>query len=165
SAQWHADETMVKVKGRWMWKWNLMDRQTRLLIASIISENRDIAQARRLFRKAKALVRTKPDVIVTDGLQVYGDAIRKEFYSNSGRKTEHIVKSGFAGKRSNSIIERHNGTFKDWYKNRRGLKKVDSPLIEGRDIANNFVHSNQALGGMTAAEAAGADEHLGDNES
>ena len=44
---WVADETMLKVNGRWVWFWDIIDAKTRYLLASHISTTRGTKDARR----------------------------------------------------------------------------------------------------------------------
>lgn len=46
----------------------------------------------------------------------------------------------------------------------RGLKKEDTPIINGERIYYNFIRPKQALDGKTPAEKAGIDLQLGDNK-
>jgi len=55
SGEFHADEMNIKVKGNWKWLWSIMDKDTRFLLASQISEKREIEDARILFQKAKTV--------------------------------------------------------------------------------------------------------------
>ena len=34
---WHVDEMMIKTGGKWSWLWNVMDRETRFLLANLIT--------------------------------------------------------------------------------------------------------------------------------
>ena len=78
---WRADEMMVNAKGDWRWLWNVIDEETRFMLSNIITKNREIDDARRVFAEAKSGARTKPDTIITDGLWSYVDAYRKEFFT------------------------------------------------------------------------------------
>jgi len=42
SGQWNADEMKVKFNGSWKWLWNVMDKETRYLLASNITEKREL---------------------------------------------------------------------------------------------------------------------------
>ena len=53
SGQWHVDEMKVKFGGNWKWLWNVMDKDTRYLLASNITEKREIEDAREVFALAK----------------------------------------------------------------------------------------------------------------
>lgn len=48
-----------------------------------------------------------------------------------------------------------NGEFRDREKVSRGLKKEDSPLIDGYQIFHNYIRPHQALEGKTPSEACG----------
>jgi putative transposase len=81
---WHADELFVKMKGGETRKgesgiaclWNVMDRQSRFLIASKLSEHRDTEGAIRAFNEAihNAHGQT-PNTINTDALRAYREGI------------------------------------------------------------------------------------------
>ena len=43
---WHADEMMVKIDGSWEYLWNVMDEQTRFQLASVVSTERKVRDAR-----------------------------------------------------------------------------------------------------------------------
>ena len=80
---WHCDETTVFIKKEgekkyYQWIWNLMDAKTRYLLACQVTETRYVKDARKPLRQAKEVALNVPDVIVTDGLQAYRDAIKDE---------------------------------------------------------------------------------------
>jgi hypothetical protein len=52
-------------------------------------------------------------------------------------------------------MERLNGEIRDREKVVRGVKKSDSPLIEGYQIFHNYVRPHMALDGKTPSEKAG----------
>jgi hypothetical protein len=60
-----------------------------------------------------------------------------------------------SGDLNNNKIERVNGEIRDREKVVRGVKKADSPLIDGYRIYHNYVRPHMALGGKTPAEKAG----------
>jgi transposase-like protein len=69
----------------------VMDGETRFLLASMISKKRGVDDARRLFRKAKAMAGIKPKKVVTDGLPAYGKAFNKEFWTRyKDERPEHM---------------------------------------------------------------------------
>jgi transposase-like protein len=85
SNQWHADELFVKMKGGETRKgntgiaylWNVMDRESRFLIASKLSEKRDINGAVQAFNEAiKNSHNNKPDVVYTDALRAYREGVK-----------------------------------------------------------------------------------------
>jgi transposase-like protein len=81
SETWHADELFVKMRGGINHKksknisflWNVMDRETRFLIASKISEARDSNGAIAAFKEAiKNAHGIKPEKVLTDSLRASG---------------------------------------------------------------------------------------------
>ena len=52
-------------------------------------------------------------------------------------------------------MERMNGEFRDREKVARGLKKDDSPLINGYQIFHNYIRPHMGLDGKTPAELCG----------
>lgn len=61
----------------------------------------------------------------------------------------------FDGHIHNNRMERLNGEIRDREKVVRGVKKADSPLIEGYQIFHNYVRPHMALEGKTPADKAG----------
>ena len=55
---------------------------------------------------------------------------------------------------NNNIQERLNGEFRDREKVFRGLKKVDSPAIDGIKLYHNFIRPHMGLNGDTPADRA-----------
>jgi len=163
SGIWHTDEMAVNIKGQFMWLWNLIDHDTRFLLASQISSKREIEDARRVFAEAKALAKVKPAFVVTDGLRAYQDAFNKEFFTLRNPRTEHVRLAGIAKRENNNMVERLHGTVRERDKVIRGLKKEESDIIEGLRIYYNFIRPHMALKGLTPAQVAGIDLQLGQN--
>jgi len=49
SGIWHTDEMAINIKGEYNWLWNVMDHETRFLLASQISQRREVKDARMVF--------------------------------------------------------------------------------------------------------------------
>jgi len=154
---WHSDEMALNVKGGWKWLWNLIDHKSKFLIASNISENRAIGDARKLFERGKKIAKKHPAFIVTDGLPTYKDACRREFYTRMAEKTEHVSLANITGFVNNNIVERLHGTIRERNKVMRGLGNNGSApeILEGFKIYYNFIRPHMGLNGRTPAEAAG----------
>lgn len=158
---WHADELFVKMTGGETRKgntgiaylWNVMDRQSRFLIASKLSEHRDTEGAINAFNEAihNAQGQT-PKEIHTDALRAYREGIARTF----GLKVDHIPKCGINKPHAdNNRIERLNGTLRERVKVQRGWKSHKSAIAEGKRINYNFVKPHMALNGETPAKKAG----------
>ena len=166
SQQWHVDEMKVKISGNWRWIWNGIDKDTRFMLASMISEKRMIQDARNAFQKAKAIGKVKPDRVVTDGLHSYEGAFKKEFWTLRGPRTKHVRMPRFRDKTNNCLVERLNGTIREREKVMRGLKQEESAqkILEGFRAYYNFIRKHQSLKGKTPAEMANIDLGLEGNK-
>jgi putative transposase len=160
SNQWHIDELFVKMKegetrkgqSSIAYLGNVMDRESRFLIASKLSEKRDINGAVQAFNEAIKNSHNKPDVVYTDALRTYREGVKQTL----GDKVEHIAKCGINKPHANNNrVERLNGTLRERVKVQRGWKSDKSAIAEGQRIYYNFVKSHQALEGKTPVEKAG----------
>jgi len=57
-----------------------MDKDTRYLLASNITEKREVEDARQIFALAKQVANTKPEKVITDGLPAYKKAFNKRIF-------------------------------------------------------------------------------------
>jgi transposase-like protein len=177
---WHADETIINVRkttplkvgsekfeGQYSWMWNLMDHETRFLIASEVTKHRDIEDARKVLSKAKDVAGAqRPDFIVTDKLHAYRKAIKDEFWTRKYPRTQHVRLVSFKEGTNNNIIERLHGTIKERTKVMRGMDTDESAklLLEGQRIHYNYLRPHSALNGQTPAQKAGIELGLEGNK-
>lgn len=139
SETWHADELFLRMKGSphqgryagLAFMWNVMDRETRFLLASKVSEGRDIAGAVKAFQEAiKNANGQAPEKILSDAHKSYSVGISLAFGKD---KPEHIAKCGIRKRHANNNrIERLNGTLRERVKVQRGWKSYETPLAEGQ---------------------------------
>jgi len=153
SWQWVIDETMVKVAGKNMWLWDVIDHKTRFLLATHITQSRNMRAAVAILTEANKRTIGLPARIVSDGMPAYPDAIDQVFGSDS----QHIRAKGLTAKVNTNVIERFQGTVKERTKVMRGLKTLESAKIisEGFIIHYNFLRPHMTLKGQTPAYAAG----------
>jgi len=157
---WHADERVVNVNGENPYLWNVMDSDTRFLLASRISKGRGISEARAAFREARTMTTVRPSEIRTDGFALYARAISKEFGNNYGPggkgHSPHRVVPSIRAPESNNLLERLNGTSKDRTKTTRAYDNDAGAfaLSEGWKVHYNLVRDHLALG-TTPGVAAG----------
>jgi transposase-like protein len=152
---WHTDEMKVKIGGCWEYLWNVMDERTRFQLASVVSKERHVRDARIVFQKAKQNSGgRKPKYIVTDGLQSYKPAINKEFLT-SHNETEHLWNVGLEHHPNNNHVERLHGTIRQREKVMRGVKIESTPIVEGHRLYYNFIKPHETLDGRTPSEEAG----------
>ena len=153
---WIADETVLKVGGRQMWFWDIIDEKSRFLLASRLSNTRTIKDAEALMQQAYDRAGKAPKKILTDKLNVYLEGIERVF----GGDTRHIQTSPFGregGDETTSIIERFHGTLKERTDIIRGFKSlVKSKLITDAWLVHyNFFKEHTALGDMPPAQNMG----------
>ena len=103
---WHVDEMMIKTGGKWSWLWNCMDKETRFLLANLVTKTREVKDARRIFQEAKRLAKNKPKAVVSDGLPAYIKAFKKEFFTLRKPRVEHVRMPRFIDRTSNNPVER-----------------------------------------------------------
>ena len=151
---WVADETVLRIDGK-RWLWDVIDADTRFLLATHLSTTRSTKDAQRLMELAAHRAGRTPEVVLTDKLAAYLDGIELTF----GADTRHVQTKPFAvdGGPSTSLIERWHGTLKDRTKVMRGMKTLPSArvLLDGWLVYYNFFRPHEGLGGKTPAEASG----------
>jgi transposase-like protein len=163
SQTWRADEIWIKFKGDMKYLFCLMDDETRYWIAQEVADGKQIHDARSIFHEAKEIAGKRPETLITDGLQSYKDAFKKEFYTNNKPQSQHINAIKLTGKANNNKMERINGEIRDREKTMRGLKVKETPMLQGMQIFHNFIRPHEGLEGKTPAEACGI-ELKGENK-
>ena len=164
TSSWHADETMIKVKGVWNYFWDGIDYNSRFIIMGMLTTDRTIADAKMFFKGAKKQVGgNSPSLIITDGCGAYEKGVSKIFWDKVRLgECKYIRKPGLrakVGKMSNNIIERFHNTVKErmkttrWFKSFKGAENA----MFGFVIQYNFLRPHMALNGMTPAKKAGLD--------
>lgn len=149
--KWVADEMFVKVGGKTMYHWNVMDVKTRFVLASYLSENRDLEAAETVMEMASEAAQTHPTVIKTDGLGSYPGAISLVF-----PKTKHVVSKGIRAEINNNLSERLQGTYRDREKTLRGMdsRETGQRYLNGFTLTYNFFREHESLNDRTPAEVA-----------
>jgi transposase-like protein len=143
SDQWVADETAIKIDERLFWIWDIIDIDTRFLLATYLSPNRGTKEARILMELASKRAGKVPLIVYTDKLAGYLDGIELAF----GADTTHIQGSPFEIGNDNNIIERMQGTIKDRTKVIRGFKTVPTAklILDGFMVHYNFFRPHMSL--------------------
>ncbi|MFC1949512.1 transposase [Chloroflexota bacterium] len=153
---WYADECVLNVGGKKAWCFDVIDGDTRYLLATHISYGRKISDAKKLFEKAYNVAGKEPKVILSDGLKSYIDAIELVF----GANTKHVQSKPFkSGELSTNKIERWHSTLRTREDIMRGLKSIPTAqaLIDGIVLHYNYFRSHESLDGKTPAKVAKAD--------
>lgn len=154
---YHVDETAIKCKGVQKWFWEIIDEQTKFLVASHLSGSRTTEDAITLFEKSIKVAKRKPVSIYCDGLPGYVDGYNKVFRTMlKETRPELIRRVGIRNVHNQNAVERLHSTLKDRLKPTRGLKdeKTVRTLLEGWVVHYNYVRKHQTLK-MTPAQASG----------
>jgi putative transposase len=156
---WIADETMLDVDGEHkVWFYDIIDRDTRFLLASRVTLSRTTRDAEILMLDAEKRAGKKPKEVLTDQNNSYMDGIYRAF----GGDTEHVIGNPFKHKETNestSEIERFHGTLKDRTKVFRAFRDVET-LIQFTDgwlVYYNYFKTHESLDDKTPAEEAHVD--------
>ena len=148
---WVADEMVVKVGGQKAYNWNVMDEDTRYILASYLSHRRDGHAARAAIRKAAEAADKPPKSITTDKWRAYIKPIKDIL---PGAK--HVQSEGLSAELNNNLSERLQGTFRDRTKTLRGLESIESGqrYLDGWVLNYNLFRKHESLGNRTPAEVA-----------
>lgn len=148
---WIADETVLKIGGQNVWLWDIIDSDTRYLLASRLSMSRTTRDAQILMDRAIKTAGKNPKAVITDKWSSYLDV-------RYGGDTEHKQGSPFStGEDSTSQIERWHGTIKARTKVMRGLKNLETAhdFVDGFLAYYNYLRPHESLDNKTPAEVAG----------
>jgi len=153
----HADEMMVNVNGKWVWFWNVMDRNTKFIVANHLSKVREASDAKKIFFEVKRKLNQMPENIVTDGLFAYNKGFSKVFRTLARGGPKHIRLISFLDKINNNPIERLHGSIRERTKVMRGFDKFYSAklILDLWNTYYNFIRPHMSLNGLTPAKASG----------
>lgn len=152
---WHNDETMIPVGGEKVYFWDLIDRDTKFLLSGFVSgRERNVKQARRMYKEARDLADGLPDAVYCDRNPTYERAFHSVFKK---RDIGFHNKIGIRSKENtNNAIERFHSTLKDRLKPMRGMQNPHA-VLDGFRIHYNYLRVHQSLDGQTPAQASGID--------
>jgi len=104
--KWHADETYLRVEGRWCYLYRAIDREGNLIDARL-SEQRDMAAAQRFFTQALDVAGRAPEQVTSDGHDAYPRAIRETLGDGVAHRTSRY--------KNNRIEQDHRGMKQRYY--------------------------------------------------
>ena len=152
---WVADEMVVNVGCKKYWLFNVMDSETRFVLAAYLSPVRTSRAAATALSLARERAENHPAEIKTDGLKSYREALPRAFPT---RPVKHIVSKGIRAE-INNMSERLQGTFRDRDKTLRGLKarETGQVYIDGLVTHYNFFRPHESLDGKRTAKSPGTE--------
>lgn len=156
-SRWVADETVLKTKTdekENQWFWDIIDSDSRFLLASHLSGTRGTKDAQTIMERAYRRAGKVPKVVVTDKLKSYIDGVELTF----GSETKHRPANKLASEDGTQLIERFHSTLKERTKVMRSflVRGTARKVLDGWLVHYNFFRPHLSLGGKTPAEAAGA---------
>ena len=95
-----ADEMVVKVGGRNYWLFNVMDSDTRFLLAAYLSPVHTTRAAATALASARERAENPPQQLKTDGLSSYRDAVPRAFPT---LPVKHVVSQGIRAEINNNL--------------------------------------------------------------
>jgi putative transposase len=160
SGIYHVDEMLVHTKrekmewGHYQWLWNLMDDTTRFWLSSMVSQWREVTDARAVFQDSKKRA-NRPKAIIHDGLRSYDEAFQKEYFSLKQPRVKNVRSVSVRHDGLNSKVERLHGTIREREKVMRGMqtKATAQQIIEAIRINYNFIREHSTIKTTPAAKA------------
>ncbi len=149
--EWVADEMMVDVGGQKVWNWNVMDSETRYILASHLAKERNTRQAEIVIAKALRAAAEPPKSLKTDKLGSYKAAMDAEF-----PEIKHIQSQGMKAAVNNNLSERLQGTYRQRVKTLRGLDSLETGqrYLDGWTLTYNLFREHESLGFDTPGQRA-----------
>ena len=103
---WVADEVVVSVGGKKYWLFNVLDSDTRFMLAAYLSPTRTTRAAATALAMARQRAENPPRRVKTDGLRSYRDAMPRAFPTHP---MKHVVSQGIKAEAAGAELP-----FKDW---------------------------------------------------
>lgn len=169
---WVADETWIRIdrhgkahevenpyskskKAKWIVFWDIIDSETRFLLASRLTTTRGTEDAKALMEAAARRAGKLPRAVVTDKLAAYLDGIELAY----GAASKHRQGGPFDVLNNTNLIERLHGTIKERTKVMRGLRTAETAkrFLDGWAVYYNYMKPHESLDSKTPAEAAKCD--------
>lgn len=147
---WVADETYMKLGKRNIYFWDIIDADTRFILATHVSFTRGTRDAEKLMVKARERAGKAPSKVVTDKLRSYLDGIELAY----GADTEHRQGGPFNIENNTNLIERFHRTLEQRaevfqkYKNITDIKL----LTDGWLINYNYFKQHEGIGDIPPAQ-------------
>jgi putative transposase len=165
---WIADETYMRIdkhksndnnvinpysrskKAKWIVFWDIIDADTRFLLASHVTTTRNKKDAQILMEKASKCAGKLPKVVVTDKLKAYIEGTEMAF----GADSKHKQGSPFEIENNTNLIERFHSSVKSRTKVMRALKDKDTlqRFMDGWLVNYNYFRPHMSLDDKTPAE-------------
>jgi putative transposase len=146
------EETELKLNGKNCWCCDIVDKDTRFLLATKISLNRSSLDIKTLLKRAGHRAGKLPEKILIDRCGGYGDGLEQDLNTNF----KGIVIDYFDESDSTELIEEWHRILKNRTKNLGDLKslKTANKFLDGFLVWYNYLRPQELLNGLTPAEKA-----------
>jgi len=150
---WIAAETSLKINGEKWWIWDIIDSETRFLLASHMSRLRTMQNAQALVAQATEKAGKFPRIVITNTLQAYLNNV--ELVPKNDIKSSQYMR--FIIKPSKDMTEEVNKPLKRRIKVIQKTKKEKRSrlALNGCSVHYNFFKPHKDLNYRTPAEKAG----------
>jgi transposase-like protein len=134
--RWRADETYVKVAGRWRYVYRAID-QFGQVVDVFVSPRRDVRAARRFFERAIGTTKVLPVEVVTDRAPTY-PVVLEELLPGAWHRTDRCANNG---------VEADHGRLKSRLQPMRGLQQDRSAtvIVAGHAFVQNLRRGHYEL--------------------
>ena len=149
---WVADETYMKLGKRKVYFWDIIDAESRYLLATNVSFSRSGREAKRLLTLARQRAGKAPSSVITDKLGSYIVGMEEEF----GADSKHRQGGPFDKTNSTSLIERFHRTLEqraDVFQKFKNISDINL-LTDGWLINYNFFKQHEGVGDIPPAQVA-----------
>ena len=154
--EWVADEVQVELGGRRYWLFNVMDADSRFVLAAHLAPERTPQAAQAALEAARRRSENPPAELKTDTLDSYEGAVERAF---PNQQVRHVVSQGIRERINNNLSERLQRTLGDANRTLRTIRQRDTGqrYIDGLVLNHNYFRPHMGLDGKTPADQAGAD--------
>jgi len=136
------------------WFIDVVDCKTRFMVASEYVRSRGMEELKSVLRSAKRKTAGQVEIVTTDGLLAYPQAIQKSFTIKSKSNTKkigviHNQVNASRGEGFNIMIERLHNNIRNRTKIFRGFHgSIESAksIMKGYEVYYNFITKHQAIG-------------------
>lgn len=151
--EWVADETYMKLGGRTVYFWDIIDSKTNYLLASHVSFSRGGREAKQLMKLAEQRAGKTPKVVVTDKLRSYIQGIEEAFGADTKHRQGGPFKLKTSGE-STAEIERFHKTLEQRTEVFQKYNDIETiRLLTGGWLINyNFFKQNEGCGNIPPAQ-------------
>jgi putative transposase len=149
---WIADETRLSLKGNKYWLIDLIDSETRFLLAVKLSHNRNKNDINDLLEMAQILTGKSPGLVLINGWKGYLEGVKAAHRS----QIKHLQTQIALESEKASFIERANNGQNNRFNIMRGLRKSDTAqsVLPGWMMYYNYFRPHPDLNNSTPAEKA-----------